>query len=306
MSDSGQDHAAAIAAAVLYKGSRSSSARPADAPERFRWQFGVLSPSDAVGRDVGEDATMVTDCLVVDEPAAELRVRLRFLQLQDRGVEQLVSAHEQPPEFAPVAELDCGACLSGREEVEHDIHVVTRELGELGERPVDQLLRVPGTRQFAPLHSDRGSQRGRVVRTRQPVDARLRVTPGRRSRGVRKLRFELVNTTVSSGDAHDRVQRAARERALHRSLLSPHLLLSVTRGRFLSVLDPPDWAGELARECVHRRLWPVLTGDHGDDRSVLASPVILHDRPRVSARHGRWQLPEVTEERDIPAQRRTS
>lgn len=307
MFDSGQDHAAAIAAAVLYKGSRFSLSRTVGPPERLRWQFGVLLPSDAAARDVGEDATMGTDCLLVDEPATELRVRLRFLHLQDRDAEQRISAHDQPPEYAPVAERDCGAgpWSSRREEVEHDIQVLVRDLGALRQHPVDQPLHVPGARQFAPLHSDGGVQRGRIVRRRRAIDARLRVIADRQPRGLMKLRFELVNTTVSNGGEHDRTRHTPRERALHRSLLSPHLLLSVTRGRFLSVLDPPDWAEAIARDCVHRRLWPVLTDDHGEDRSVLASPVILHDRPQLTGHAARRQDSGITDARDIPVPRHT-
>ncbi|MHA6799870.1 hypothetical protein [Bounagaea algeriensis] len=307
MSDSDQDRAAAIAAAVLYRGSRFSLTRTVDSPKSLRWQFGVLLPSDAAARDVGEDSTMATDCLLLDEPAAELRVRLRFLQLQDCDVEQRVSGHDGPPELAPVAERDCGAGSSSRrEEVEHDLQVLVRDLGDLERSPVDQPLHVPGTRQYALLHGDGDVQRGRITRTRQPVDARLRVIVERQPPGLLKLRFELVNTTVSNGDGHDRTRHAPREHALHRSLLSPHLLLSVTRGRFLSVLDPPDWAEAIARDCVHRRLWPVLTDDHGADRSMLASPVILHDRPHLSEHGARWRRSRIAGERDIPAPRHTA
>jgi hypothetical protein len=59
-----------------------------------------------------------------------------------------------------------------------------------------------------------------------------------------------------------------------------HLVLSVPAGRFLSTIDPPEWAGEYASACEQVGVWPVLVGE--DDRVMLAAPIILEDHPRVA------------------------
>ena len=65
-----------------------------------------------------------------------------------------------------------------------------------------------------------------------------------------------------------------REDALVSTLCSLHVVLRTRRGAFLSCADPPPGAPV----CTHDGLWPVLI----DDTTVLASPIILEDRPRIA------------------------
>jgi hypothetical protein len=73
---------------------------------------------------------------------------------------------------------------------------------------------------------------------------------------------------------------AGREQALPSALVSAHVLLSLGAGRFLSMVDPPEWAAPYVAECTNDGVWPVLAGP--DDRLMLCSPIILYDHPAIA------------------------
>ena len=50
---------------------------------------------------------------------------------------------------------------------------------------------------------------------------------------------------------------------------------------FLSLLDPPGWAGGRG-ECRNLHTFPVLAGDAGGRDVVLSSPIIMYDHPGVA------------------------
>jgi hypothetical protein len=58
------------------------------------------------------------------------------------------------------------------------------------------------------------------------------------------------------------------------------MLLGVDTGRFLSAIDPPEWARPAVDACEHVGCFPVLVGERDD--VVLCSPIILSDRPRIA------------------------
>jgi hypothetical protein len=113
-------------------------------------------------------------------------------------------------------------------------------------------------------------------RSREEVTGQLTVStaalPG--PYGVTKVRVRLENLTPWSDPG------ASRDDVVRRSLVGAHVLASVDRGRFLSLVDPPEWARPYVEECEHVGLWPVLVGDTDD--VVLASPIILEERPHIA------------------------
>jgi hypothetical protein len=116
----------------------------------------------------------------------------------------------------------------------------------------------------------------RPGRSREQVTGRLTVSatalPG--PYGVTKVRVRIENLTPWSDAA------ATRDEVVRRSLVGTHLLVSVDKGRFLSLVDPPEWARPYVEECEHTGLWPVRVGD--DDEVVLASPIILEEHPQIA------------------------
>jgi hypothetical protein len=71
-----------------------------------------------------------------------------------------------------------------------------------------------------------------------------------------------------------------REQALPSALVSAHVLLSLGAGKFLSMVDPPEWAAPFVAECTNDGVWPALAGS--DDRVMLCSPIILYDHPVIA------------------------
>src|SRR5581483_853097 len=118
----------------------------------------------------------------------------------------------------------------------------------------------------------------RIVRRRWPLWGRIVVSaselPG--PYGVVRLRIDVEN--LSGWNADDPV--AARDDALRHSLLSAHSMIGLSRGRFVSLLDPPEWARPLAEACDNRHTWPILIGD---DDVMLSAPIILYDHPEIAA-----------------------
>jgi hypothetical protein len=89
-----------------------------------------------------------------------------------------------------------------------------------------------------------------------------------------KITIELRNTSPSDG--------ATRDAALLRSLVSPHLIIGIEAGELVSMLDPPPALAAVAAACQGVGSWPVLVGEPGSHDTVLSSPVILYDYPRVA------------------------
>ena len=117
---------------------------------------------------------------------------------------------------------------------------------------------------------------GSPGRSRAEVTGRLVVSsaplPG--PYAVTKVRIRLENLTPWYDPG------ATRDEVVRRSLVGAHVLASIDGGRFLSQVDPPEWARPHVDECEHQGLWPVLVADSND--VVLASPIILEEHPRIA------------------------
>jgi hypothetical protein len=95
--------------------------------------------------------------------------------------------------------------------------------------------------------------------------------------GACKLHLELQNISLLSSEAE-----ARRDEALPRSLISAHLLLGLTGGEFISLLEPNDLYTADARACTNTGVFPVLAGDEPDHSILLLSPIIMYDYPKTS------------------------
>jgi hypothetical protein len=70
----------------------------------------------------------------------------------------------------------------------------------------------------------------------------------------------------------------ARASALRLAFASAHVLLGVDDGEAISMTDPPAALRAAVDGCSNVGVWPVLV----DGRTVLCSPIILEDRPRIA------------------------
>lgn len=100
-------------------------------------------------------------------------------------------------------------------------------------------------------------------------------------RPVRRLQVRVENHSEWAPGPAD-----VRENVLRRSLASVHTMFAVRGGEFVSLLEPPEWADELAAACRNISTWPVLVGSPADRDAMLSSPVILADHPSMPVPDG--------------------
>jgi hypothetical protein len=102
--------------------------------------------------------------------------------------------------------------------------------------------------------------------------------------GVCKLHLELQNTSPLPSGAG-----AKRDEALPLSFVSAHLLLGITGGEFVSLLDPDPGYREAVAACCNTGVFPVLVGEEPDrpvpacrGSMMFCSPIILYDYPKIA------------------------
>lgn len=109
--------------------------------------------------------------------------------------------------------------------------------------------------------------------------------------GTCKLHLELQNTSPLPNGAG-----AKRDEALPLSFVSAHLLLGISGGEFVSLLDPDPAYREGVATCCNTGVFPVLVGEEPDRPAppvpasrgarrgsmMFCSPIILYDYPKIA------------------------
>ncbi|WP_067473605.1 hypothetical protein [Nocardia amamiensis] len=253
--------ARAVADAVLYEGYLLYPYRADARKNQSRWQFGVLGPEGAAAAGLGEESALSAQCLIDAGENPQLTVAVRFLQLQHRQVMDAGGA--------PVAELSDGqrSWLSWDEAVEQEI-----VLGPVAPANIVRPLRIPGGTDTEQLPGAAGAAEGALVRTRLPLAGELTLATDCDD-GYLRLTVVLRNEGAPATDQRD---------AIARSLIGAHVILEITGGQFISLLDPPPAAAPAVGRCERRRCFPVLAGPPGDYSMLLISPIILYDHPEIA------------------------
>lgn len=265
-----------IADAVLFEGYMLYPYRADDYKNQVRWQFGVLAPPGLERLDPSEHADLQSECLL-EGSASAVHVHVRFLHVQRRTVERLDGAG-----FVPVGSLDVGDAtyLPWDEGYVHE-RVISLPLDGAGHRVGSTDFSFPESADHELLNTPDGAVVGRLVRNREPLQARLslEVEPLPGPYGVRRLRLRLENLTAWSPTEPGVADRPS---ALRHALVAAHLILAVDSGAFISLLDPPEWAKGYVAGCAQLRAFPVLAGPADNRRLVLVSPIILYDHPQIA------------------------
>jgi hypothetical protein len=255
------DRARAVADAVLYEGYLLYPYRATSTKNQSRWQFGVLGPQGAADTGLGEDGTLSAQVLVRSYRVPSASGVVRFLQLQHRGVERDVGGGR----FEPVDELTAGSqrWLSWDEAVECEISIEPFRVTSL---PRTCEISVPAGRDVENVEG------GRIVRTRRSLHGLVAMS-AEQDGDLLRLTFEVRNTAPPAAD---------KDEAIATSLIGTHLLIEVTEGEFVSLLEPPDSAAGAVARCGQHRCFPVLAGPAGEADLVLVSPIILYDHPEIA------------------------
>jgi len=231
-----------IADAVLYEGYVLWPYRRSALKNRRRWTFGGVFPPAWSERHPDDPCRLRAEVLVEGEDA-RVDVRLRFLHVVRR---QAYDAGGRP-----VHELVAGGerRLSWEEATE-------REVSEPGR------FAIPAGEEREDLRE------GALVRTWNALEGALEVESHPTGDGRRRVSVSIANATPWSGESRDDAPAHA--------LCSTHAVLRVQGGAFVSPLD------EAAAGCRNEGLWPALVGEAPDRTTILASPIVLDEYPRIA------------------------
>ena len=259
------DPVRAIADTVLYEGYVLWPYRRSALKNTHRWTFGGVYPrGHAEARAAGDDPwTMQTQCLIEGGGGTRVSVGLRFLHIvwrqvldeSGRGVDELAVGGERH--------------LTWEEAVERELLLEAVALDELAAS-----RRVPIS-VAAGREQELLGPEGSIVRSWEPLEGALVVSAEPLGPSLHRITARVENTTPWTG--------GAREAALRRTFCSAHTMLRAQDGgAFVSQTDPPPWLREAAGACENRGTWPVLVGEAGERHTLLSSPIILEDHPRIA------------------------
>jgi len=267
--------ARAVADAVLYEGYVLYPYRASSRKNQVRWQFGVLVPPAFSEADGSERSSARTECLVDRGAAPVLAVRLRCLQVQHRSVEA-PAAGEGDGDFIPLGslEVDGRVYVEWDEAVDQTVDLPPLSLSGAGAAHDQPFVFGAGT-DTEPILAGGGGLAGRIVRRREEIDGvvHVRAVAAESEGPLLKVIVTVENTTVWAGTSR------RRDDVIGSSLVAVHTILAVDDGAFVSLLDPPEWAGAAVAACHSEGAFPVLIG--GQD-VMLSSPIILYDQPEVA------------------------
>jgi hypothetical protein len=253
-----------IANAVLYEGYMLYPYRASSVKNRQRFNFGVLYPKLYSEAQTGSDTwTMQTECLL-EGPAAEVEIRLRFLKLVSRTSRDVADTLSVP----------------WQEAIECEVIVPLQNLKALTATPLDWQFNFPAKQETELLRDENGRLIGMIERNQDSVQGIIEIQSIRLINDLFKLQVRVKNLTPFACDATP----ASRDRdpALMRSFVSAHTLLGAVNGQFVSLLEPPENLKDLAASCENLGAWPVLVGDDSQRDTMLASPIILYDYPQIA------------------------
>ncbi|MFG3181366.1 hypothetical protein [Streptomyces nigra] len=276
----------AVADAVLYEGYLLYPYRRSSAKNRVRWQFGVLFPRDWVEADGPVTPTVSgsadswyqrTECLArIRRPDATVRVRLRYLQMQRKQVQE-TGPEGGNRDVPSLRTADGTVHLTFDEAVPREAEVTLR-LDERAHHGTTVPVGAPGGTDVEPLPGDAG----RVVRVREELRGSVTVTAERLAPDLVRLQVRTTHTGLAPAP------RTARDEALSGAFIATHTLIGGDGVEFVSLIDPPAALRDQVRACRNEFTFPVLGGvsslggDPPTARVLLSAPIILPDHPQVA------------------------
>jgi hydrogenase maturation protease len=116
------------------------------------------------------------------------------------------------------------------------------------------------------------------IRTRQErIEGVIQMISAPADSVAHTLTITVTNTTQFSGPLH-----VSRDEASMQALVATHAILHASNGGFVSAIDPPRQFSEAASRCANQGVWPVLAGEPGSTKWMLAPPMILPDYPQIA------------------------
>jgi hypothetical protein len=238
-----------IVHAVLYEGYilypyRASSKKN----QRERFTFGRVYPKQySAAQSDREPCSMQTECLVRNESHdVSLEINACFLQPLARETDEQVW-----------------------------LEAIEREV-KLG--PVSLSAPIKHGQEFT--FPDARTIDGTTVRRNEMICGRIELETHEVDRAVSKITVRIFNETPVPAD-----RIGTHEEVIMRTFASTHTVLHASGGEFISLLDPDPQYENATKACRNIGCWPVLVGDEAkhDRDTMLSSPIILYDYPKVAA-----------------------
>lgn len=273
-----------IVKAVLYEGYLLYPYRPSAVKNRQRFNFGVIYPRAYSEAQRGTDAcTMQTQCLVSGDERTQCLVRVRFLRMVDRSIGK-APASAGPPSAIPngiekleLLEVNGTAYRPWQEAVEEQIVVTEFNLSALAAQSMQRPFRLSAKKDRQAILDENGLIAGWIERQTACVSGTIEFTAQILENSLFKLAVRIANDSPMDG-----AEPIGREQALSHSLVSAHTILEARNGEFVSLIDPPENCRAYAHACQNVGTWPVLVGEEGERETMLSSPIILYDYPRIA------------------------
>jgi hypothetical protein len=254
-----------VADAVLYEGYMLYPYRPSAIKNRQRWTLGILYPPAFAEVQQGtERAGIHSEFLITGSGDASVEIQLRFLHLLAKQVTRAVEDG-----FEPVASLvvDSQLIESWDEGVERSVKFeLASEAGQIRKLGFG----FHGSNRTEAFYDSSGRIAGTLIQTQHAVSGTVTVEAHKLSERIWKIAVEVSNATDSPEE-----ENTERDKALLRSLLSTHTILTVSGGEFVSLLDPPDDLRKAASECKN-------VGNLPERDMMLCSPIVLYDYPQIA------------------------
>src|SRR5580704_9439273 len=153
---------------------------------------------------------MQTECLAKGRSSAELNVKVRFLQQVARTVGELktpldewpVDTENNPePGFRIVQTLQVGDQIlqTWQEAIEREITPPAILLGDSVSMQCSSVLSFPGGREVEPICNTDGRVAGLIIRTKEPIAAKVEVEVAPVHDGLFKITARISNITATQG-----------------------------------------------------------------------------------------------------------
>ena len=275
-----------IVNALLYEGYILYPYRPSAVKNRQRFNFGTVFPEAFSEAQKGaEPCVMQTEVPVTAGPGTTVDVKVRFLHLIARELGKVSAprsgaapGHEPCYEIVDFLESRGQLFRAWQEAAEREIDIPNIDLRELfigGPRTFK--FEFGAHQDIESLAGDDKNINGVIVRTQWQVAGAVEVSAESHTEHLCRLRVRIQNLTPLGAPG-----QLARDAALMRSMLSAHTILVVSRGEFVSLLEPPEYAAKAVASCQNIGTWPVMAGDEGERDCMLSSPIILYDYPKIA------------------------
>ena len=264
------DPVRAIADACLYEGYILWPYRRSALKNQQRFTFGGVYPPGHSKRHPDDPQRMQTEVLLQGGEGARVEVTVRFLQVVTRA-----AAQRRGDQLEMVDELtvDGQRYLSWEEAVEREIEVPPLSVARLRDGYVSPVAIAADTR-AEDLRDRSGACVGALIRGWKELRGEVSVRGKPVADGVERVSVTIRNQTPFAG--------GPRAEALKRTFCSTHTMLRAQGGEFASLADPPPELREAAAACQNLGSWPVPVGEPPDRSTILSSPILLEDYPRVA------------------------